>query len=86
MHFFLTEILARIVAGYLFCDSARKVWFGLRERKIMSFNPDLLDWWSRGIVERDAAPMRFWIEIAFQMFAIAACFVVAIFGWQQPQG
>jgi hypothetical protein len=34
MRFFLYEIVARIVAIYLFVDYSRKLWFGLVERKI----------------------------------------------------
>jgi hypothetical protein len=33
MQFFLYEIVARIVAIYLFFDCSRKLWYGLKERK-----------------------------------------------------
>jgi hypothetical protein len=44
MQFFLDEIVARIVAIYLFVDCSRKLWYGLVERKIAYFNPNFLDW------------------------------------------
>jgi len=40
MQFFLYEIVARIVAIYLFFDCSRKLWYGLKERKIAYFNSD----------------------------------------------
>jgi hypothetical protein len=81
MHFFLYEIVARIVAIYLCVDSVRKVRHGFVERKIAVFNPDLLDWWSHGFVQRDTAPVRYWIEMGIQIFCVVGCFLVAIFGW-----
>lgn len=83
MRFFLYEIVARLVALYLFLDSIPRLRNGFRERKIALFNSDLLDWWSHGIVERDAAPIRYWITIALQIFAMIGCFFVVIFGWHQ---
>lgn len=84
MHFFLHEIVARIVAIYLCIDCSRKLWRGVVERKIGHFNPDLLNWWSYADVERDAAPVRYWIEIGIQIIILVACLFVAIFGWSQP--
>ena len=81
MHFFLYEILARIVAAYLAYDCAQKLRRGLRERKIAVFNPDLLDWFSYSPADRDATPVQFWIEMALQTFALVSCGIVAIFGW-----
>ena len=40
MQFFLYEIVARIAAIYLFFDCSRKLWYGLKERKIAYFNSD----------------------------------------------
>jgi hypothetical protein len=87
MRFFLYEIVARIVAIYLCVDCSRTLWYGLFERKIAHFNPDFLDWflgWWSEIVHRDAAPVRYWIEIGIQTSVLVACLFVAIFGWWQP--
>jgi hypothetical protein len=62
MRFFLYEIVARIVAIYLFVDYSRKLWHGLVERKIGYVVRDgdflslLLDWvdWSKLVIYRDA--------------------------------
>jgi hypothetical protein len=86
MHFFLYEIVARIIATYLCVDCGRKLRNGFVERKIAIYNSDLLDWWSYPPVHRDAAPVRYWIEMGIQTIALVACFVVAIFGWFQPNG
>jgi hypothetical protein len=80
MQFFLYEIVARIVALYLCLDCGRKLWHGLRERKIAYFNPDFLSWWS-GVAHRDAAPVLYWIQIGIQIIILVACLFVAIFGW-----
>jgi hypothetical protein len=88
MQFFLYEIVARIVAIYLCLDCSRTLWYGFVERKIAYFNPDFLDWllgwWSHGVVHRDAAPVRYWIQIGIQITLLVACLFVAIFGWWHP--
>ena len=91
MQFFLYEIVARIVAIYLCFDCSRILWNGLVARKIEYFNSDLVNWFldsfldpSNLVVQRDAAPVRYWIEIAIQITLFVACLVVAIFGWWQP--
>jgi len=84
MHFFLYEIVARIVAIYLCVDCGRKLKYVLVEGKIAVFNPDLLDWWSHGDVHRDTAPVRYWIEMGIQITCLVGCLFVAIFGWWQP--
>ena len=81
MHFFLYEILARIVAAYLAYDCAQKLQRGLRERKIAVSNSDLLDWFSRPPADRDATPVQFWIEVTIRTIALISCGIVAIFGW-----
>ena len=85
MQFFLYEIVARIVAIYLCLDCSRTVSYGLVARKIAYFNPDfldwVLDWWQHRVVHRDAAPVRYWIQIGIQIILLVACFFVAIFGW-----
>jgi hypothetical protein len=90
MRFFLYEIVARVVAVYLCIDCSRRLWYGLVERKIAYFNADFLDWllvdWSKWFVQRDAAPIRYWIQIGIQITILAACLFVAIFGWGQPNG
>ena len=89
MHFFLYEIVARIVAIYLCVDASRELWNGLAEGKIGYFNSSLIDGffisWSKWFVQRGAAPIRYWIQIGFRVIMVAACGFVAIFGWwQQP--
>ena len=81
MQFFLTEILARIVAAYLAFDCVRKLRGGLREGKIGLFNPDLLDWFSYKPADRTATPTQFWIEMGLQAIMLASCIVVVLFGW-----
>jgi hypothetical protein len=91
MHFFLYEIVARIVAIYLCFDCSRRLWYGLVERKIgYARSGDFLDWivdwvdWSKLFVYRDATPVRYWIQIGLVMFTLIASIVVAIFGWWEP--
>ena len=88
MQFFLHEIVARIVALYLCVDCYRMVRHGLVERKIQYINDDILDWlisgWSNWVVHRDATPVRYWALIGSEVMALAACLIVAIFGWFQP--
>ena len=83
MQFFLCEIVARIVAIYLCVDCGRKLWNGVVERKIAYFNDSLLDW-SNLTADRDATPVRYWIQIGIQAILLVACLVVAIFGWWRP--
>jgi hypothetical protein len=92
MRFFLNEIVARVVAIYLCVDLSRKLWHGLVERKIgyVVSRGDLLDllldWvdWSKLVIQRDTAPIRYWIQIGLVAFTLFASLVVAIFGWWQP--
>ena len=88
MHFFLYEIVARIVAIYLCVYCGRTVWHGLVERKIAYYSSDFLDWllfdWSNYVVHRDAAPVRYWIQIGIQITLLVACLFVAILGWWRP--
>jgi hypothetical protein len=87
MQFFLYEIVARIVAIYLCVDCSRKLWYGLVERKIRPFNPDFLNWlnpWANLVADRDAAPVRYWIQIGIRIIILVACLFLAIFGWWQP--
>ena len=83
MRFFFYEIVARIVTISLCLDCSRKLWHGLLERKIAYFNDNFLDW-SNWIAQRDAAPVRYWIQMGIQIVILAACLFVAIFGWWQP--
>jgi hypothetical protein len=88
MHFFLYEIVARIVAIYLCYDCGRALRQGLVERKTAYVNSDfiagLLMDWSNRIIDRDAAPIRYWITIGIRIVALAGCLFVAIFGWVSP--
>jgi|SRR5579864_8831174 len=77
----------RIVAIYLCVDCGRQLWRGLVERKITSFNPDILDWllgWSRQVFHRETAPVRYWMEFGMRTITMVLCFVAAIVGWWQP--
>ena len=91
MHFFLYEIVYRIVALYLCVTSSRTVWFGIVERKIRIFSHDFIDWVldlfldeSIKVVHRDTAPVRYWIEIGSRIITSVACLVAAIIAWWQP--
>lgn len=89
MRFFLCEVVARIVAIYLCVDCVRMLRAGYTEREIRAFSPDLMDWlldWSRQVVQRDTAPVQYWMEMGHQAVCLAACTVVAIFGWWLPNG
>ena len=83
MQFFLYEIAARIVAFYLCVDCGRKLWHGFVERKVAYFNPSLLDW-SHWIADRDATPVRYWMQIGIRIILLVSCLFVAIFGWWHP--
>ncbi|QPF92438.1 hypothetical protein [Bradyrhizobium commune] len=89
MRFFLCEIVARIVAIYLFVDCVQKLRDGYAERKIRSFNHDflvsLLDWTGQ-VFERDNAPARYWMEMGHQAMCLLGCVFVTIFGWWTPTG
>jgi hypothetical protein len=80
MHFFLYEILARLVAIYLGIDCYRTIRRALAEGKIRDFNPSLLIW-TTWIADREATPIQFWIQIVIQITILISCVVVAIFGW-----
>jgi hypothetical protein len=86
MQFFLDEIVARVVAIYLFIDCRRIIKDGLAEGKIRSFNPDLLDWsrWSNSLVYKDVSPIMYWFQIGIRAFTLMGCLEVAIFGWWRP--
>ncbi len=91
MQFLLYEIVARIVAIYLCIDCYRKLRHGLAEGKIASFSPDPVNWFlelfqdpSYRVAHRDAAPIRYWIEMGFRIISLVACLFVAILGWWHP--
>jgi hypothetical protein len=77
------DIAYRLVAIALGVASGRQLWLGLAERKIRSFNPDLLDW-SRQVFDRDAAPVRYWLEIGIQAMLMITCGIAGVIGWWQP--
>ena len=83
MHFFLYEIVARLVAIYLCVDCWRELRLGLAERKIAYFNSSLLDW-SHWVADRDAAPVQYWIQMGIHTMMLVGCLGVAILGWWQP--
>jgi hypothetical protein len=87
MQFFLTEIVARVVAIYLFVECSRDVWHGLVDRKITYYDSDFISWIlgeSDWVSDRDATPIRYWIHMGSEMLGAIACLVVAIFGWWLP--
>ena len=92
MQFFLYEILARIVAIYLCWDCSRTLWQGFVDRKIAYVGRgDALDWFvdlfldrTIWIARRDATPVQYWIQFGLHTMTLAACVVVAIFGWWHP--
>ena len=91
MDFFLYEILARVVAAYLFVDCIRTLRRALIERKIRIYTADVIDWMlsslrdpSLRIVQRDAAPIRYWMLVVVQITFVLGCLGVAIFGWWRP--
>ena len=71
MRFFLTEIVARIVAAWVVFDCYRKLQGGLRDGKIAIFNPDLLDWLTYAPADRATTPVRFWLTMFIQAIAMA---------------
>jgi hypothetical protein len=75
MQLFLYEIVARIVAIYLCIDCWRRIRNGLAERKIAYYNTDLLNWllfdWSNRFVDRDTAPVSYWITMGLQITSLA---------------
>jgi len=91
MQFFLYEIVARIVAIYLCVECYRELRNGLVERKIRMFSADFMNWIvdsfldeSIKVVQRDTAPVRYWIQIGIQISLVVGCLGVAIFGWWHP--
>ena len=85
MRFFLYEIVARIAGLYLAFDCGRQLRRAFTERKIGYYKPDLLDWlWTYDPVQRDKAPIRYWIEVGIRVTLLLACLFVAIFGWWHP--
>jgi hypothetical protein len=89
VHIPFLDVAYRIVAIALSLSCGRRVWYGLVERKITSFNngTDILDWllfWSRQVFHRDTAPVRYWMEMGMQTSAVVLCLVAAIIGWWQP--
>jgi hypothetical protein len=83
MQFFLQEVVARIVAIYLCVDCGRDLWRGFVERKIAYYSTDWLDW-SNWVADRDATPIRYWMQMGLEAISMVACFFVAIFGWWVP--
>ncbi len=86
MQFFLYEIVARVVGIGVFVYCSRKFWRGLVERKMAFSSDDILDFvdWSKIPFDRDAAPVRYWMAMAFQLGMALLGLVLAIFGWWHP--
>jgi len=86
MQFVLTEIVARLVALYLCVDCIIMLRDGFAERKI-EWASDWIHWIAGApnlIAHRDTMPIRYWALMVGRIFALAACAVVAIFGWWVP--
>jgi hypothetical protein len=75
----IPDILYRIVAIAICLYCSRKLWYGLVERKISYRNGDFLNW-SNSVAHRDAAPVRYWIQIGIVIVALVAFLFVAISG------
>lgn len=90
MQFFFHEIVARVVAIYLCVDGYQVLKGAVAERKIGYFNDSAVDWllvdWSRVSIQRDTAPIQYWTTYVLRAIGLAACVVIAIFGWYQPHG
>ena len=91
MQFFFYEIVAGIVAICLCVDCYRKLRDGLAERKIAPYSSDPVNWIleafmdpSIRVAHRDTAPVRYWVVMGLEIFALVGCFFVAIFGWWHP--
>jgi hypothetical protein len=83
VQFFLTQIVARIVAAYLAYDCLRTVRRALAEGNIRWFNSDLLNW-STTYANRRREPYQFWFQVGFQVFLMFVCAIVVLFGWIRP--
>jgi hypothetical protein len=83
LQFFLTEIVARLVAVYLCVDSIQILRRSFAERKIEYVESDWMTWLVRGdwVADRDATPIFYWMQICSHITAVTVCTVVAIFGW-----
>jgi hypothetical protein len=87
LQFFLTEIVARAIAVYLCFDSIGILQRAFAERRIEYVETALISILlgsSNWIAQRDTMPLRFWGLAAGHVMTVAACVVVAIFGWWVP--
>ena len=88
LQFFLTEIVARLVAIYLLFDSISVLQRAFAERKIEYVETDLVNillGHSNYMADRETMPIRFWAIMTGHVTAVAACTVMAIFGWWVPE-
>ena len=88
MQFFLTEIVARILAIYLLVDGGRVLWCGLAERKTAVANYMFMEAFVRlpdWSADRNTAPYQYWFLISGQVFGLFVFLVMAIFGWYVPK-
>ena len=83
MQFFFYEIVARIVALYLFVDTIRELRRGLAERKIRWIKPSLTSW-RESVVDRDTSPIQYWVQIGVRIIVLAGCLTILILGWSHP--
>jgi hypothetical protein len=77
MQTFFYEVVVRLVAIYLGFDSARKLYYGFAERKILFFGSFFSVW----LVYRDTQPWLYWSAVSSQAFSLVACAFIAIVGW-----
>jgi hypothetical protein len=93
MHFFLTEIAARLLGLYLCVNYSETIWRALGERKIKYMSRSVsgwVDWMIEAVLaqptpvaHRDTSPTMYWVQIVFHVMAALCCLVMAIFGWTE---
>ncbi|QUS40337.1 hypothetical protein RPMA_16960 [Tardiphaga alba] len=93
MQFFLTEVVARLVAAYFLFDTYRTLRRGLSHGSFVPFEPDVVNWILESFQDRAAltvhrkrTPIRFWISIGLDALLLVACFYIVVFGWRQVSG
>jgi hypothetical protein len=87
MQFFLHEIVARVVAAYLFINTIEALRHALAKRKLSfeqyGFVETLLNV-PDSVTHRDTNPFRYWFLFGLEVFFLMACLMMVIFGWHVP--
>ena len=87
MHFFLTQVVARIAAIYVGTLSYERLRqsYASREIEIAFALTNLIDYLflnsQKFAAKRDDAPVRYWLYVGIEAASLLACAVVATFGW-----